>query len=364
MNILFIHLLNNYTGSPMVLANILKELSLRKEFNISLLTSKTHGCLSGIHNVQYYDNHYKWSNNKVLLLLIFLFSQIYLFFFILFKTSKIDIIYINTIHPFAAALAACFMKKKILYHVHEVYIHPNILQSIMWFVMEKTAWRIISVSQYVRKNIKRDSIVIYNTVSREFEYEAGRIAIIDIINHKFKSKNIVMISSLKKYKGIGIFISLAKRCPEYSFLLIMSSTQDEINQHFLYIPLPQNIQLIPVQKDLLPYYFDASIIVNLSLPDLWIETFGMTLIEGFCLGTPSIAPDFGGPKEIVINGENGFLVNPYDEDAVVKAFNTILSSESQYRQFVENVLRLKNRFSIDILINSLINEINSLYLNK
>jgi glycosyltransferase involved in cell wall biosynthesis len=363
LNILFLHLLNNYSGSPQVLSNYLKELILIKKFKIYLLTSKTEGSLSNIPNIIYFNNHYKWSNNKLFLITRFLLSQIYIFFFVLFRTKNINILYINNILSFSAAIAGKLIRKKIIYHVHELYIHPNIFQKIMWSVMEKSADNIFSVSKYVSEHIKRKSINIYNTVSRKFEVKAKNMMIeTKIINQKFSNKNILMVSSLKKYKGIDIFVSIAKQCPEYSFSLIISSMPDEIMNYFLNTRLPLNLKIIPVQNDLSSYYLETSLLLNLSLPKLCIEAFGMTLIEGMQFGTPCIAPNFGGPKEIIINGENGFLVDPYDENTVIQTINTILSSEDTYTKFFNNVMRLNNRFSIDTSINTLTNELNALYI--
>lgn len=361
MNILFVHLLNNYTGSPNVLATILKELSLRKEFNISLLTSKTQGCLSNIQNIVYYNINYKLSNNKFILGIRFLISQIYTCIFVLIKSKKIDIIYINSIPPFAAAVAGRLVHKKIIYHVHEVYIRPNVLQKIMCFIMEKNANKIIAVSKYVSEHINRESVVIYNTVPREFERMTQETMeetnIENIINHKLFQKNILMVSSLKKYKGVDIFVSLARKCPAYSFILILSSSMNDIKGYFSHTNLPDNLKLLPQQNDLIQYYIDASIVLNLTVPDLCIEAFGMTLIEGFQFGTPCIAPDFGGPKEIILDGENGFLVNPCNEDVIIKSINIILESEEQYKKFVTNALIRKTIFSIDLQIKKIIDEI-------
>jgi glycosyltransferase involved in cell wall biosynthesis len=361
---LFVHLLNNYSGSPQVLATILRELSVKKKYNINLLTSRQEGCLSGIANIIYYNNHYKWSNNKGLLLIRFILTQFYTFFFIILKSKEIDVIYVNTILPFSAALAGLLVHKKVIYHVHEVYVQPNIIQIIMRFVAEKCAHKIFVVSYYVGASINRASIVLYNAVSQEFKRDVQ--IIMDnknIIKHKYSRKNILMVSSLKKYKGIDIFVSLARKCQDYSFSLVVGSPQGDITDYFSCISLPDNLIIIPQQKDLLPYYCNASIVVNLSLPDLCIETFGMTLLEGLQCGTPCIAPDFGGPKEIVLNGKNGFLVNPYDEESVIHAMNTMLRSEAHYTEFVANAMDSSRRFLVDSSIKLLSNEIESLISN-
>ena len=65
MKILFVHLLNNYTGSPKVLGIVLKHFSGLKDYDCSLLTSNTEGFLTGIENIKYYYNGYSSYNQKL-----------------------------------------------------------------------------------------------------------------------------------------------------------------------------------------------------------------------------------------------------------------------------------------------------------
>jgi large subunit ribosomal protein L13 len=51
----------------------------------------------------------------------------------------------------------------------------------------------------------------------------------------------------------------------------------------------------------------------------WVEAFGNVAIEAMACGVPVIAYRRGGPAEIVIDGETGFLVEPDDVDGVVAA---------------------------------------------
>jgi UDP-glucose:tetrahydrobiopterin glucosyltransferase len=51
----------------------------------------------------------------------------------------------------------------------------------------------------------------------------------------------------------------------------------------------------------------------------WIEAFGNVAIEAMACGVPVIAYRRGGPAEIVIDGETGFLVEPDDIDGLVAA---------------------------------------------
>ncbi|MFB0516675.1 MAG: glycosyltransferase [Candidatus Neomarinimicrobiota bacterium] len=67
----------------------------------------------------------------------------------------------------------------------------------------------------------------------------------------------------------------------------------------------------------------------LVLPSLY-ETFGVVLIEALASGRPVIAPDIGGPREIVTE-EVGILVVPRDEEALAKAIHYMLDHHQQYK---------------------------------
>jgi UDP-glucose:tetrahydrobiopterin glucosyltransferase len=68
----------------------------------------------------------------------------------------------------------------------------------------------------------------------------------------------------------------------------------------------------------------------------WVEAFGNVAIEAMATGVPVIAYDRGGPAEIVIDGETGFVVPADDVDALVDAVKRVDSIERiRCRQRVE-----------------------------
>ncbi len=62
---------------------------------------------------------------------------------------------------------------------------------------------------------------------------------------------------------------------------------------------------------------DANLVTALD------EPFGRTLIEAMYLGTPVIATRHGGNVEAITEGENGFLVDPFDPEAFVAPIRTL-----------------------------------------
>lgn len=55
----------------------------------------------------------------------------------------------------------------------------------------------------------------------------------------------------------------------------------------------------------------------------WVEAFGNVAIEAMACGVPVVAYRRGGPAEIVVDGENGLLVEPDDVDALVEAIGRV-----------------------------------------
>ncbi len=64
------------------------------------------------------------------------------------------------------------------------------------------------------------------------------------------------------------------------------------------------------QKDLRPFYWSADIF---SLTSASVETFSIAALEAMSCGLPAVLTDIGGAKEMVTEGENGFLSGSDDE---------------------------------------------------
>jgi sucrose-phosphate synthase len=63
------------------------------------------------------------------------------------------------------------------------------------------------------------------------------------------------------------------------------------------------------------------------------EPFGLTLIEAAACGLPIIAPDDGGPRDILQNCECGTLVNTTDTKAIATAVKQIIADPEKWKQY-------------------------------
>jgi glycosyltransferase involved in cell wall biosynthesis len=76
------------------------------------------------------------------------------------------------------------------------------------------------------------------------------------------------------------------------------------------------------------------------------ETFGMALCEAMACGAPVVATDFGGFREVVLDGETGLLARPQDPGDLARKINTLLADrELAARMGAEGKKRVDELFS-------------------
>jgi sucrose-phosphate synthase len=66
------------------------------------------------------------------------------------------------------------------------------------------------------------------------------------------------------------------------------------------------------------------------------EPFGLTIIEAAASGVPVVATEDGGPKDILANCQNGYLINPLDREAIADALLKVLSDSKQWETLSKN----------------------------
>jgi glycosyltransferase involved in cell wall biosynthesis len=64
-------------------------------------------------------------------------------------------------------------------------------------------------------------------------------------------------------------------------------------------------------------------------PSVSPEPFALTLLEAMHAGTPIVATDTGGPREVLADGEAGILVPPGDSDVLATAIRSIFADSGR-----------------------------------
>ncbi|NNG12920.1 MAG: HAD-IIB family hydrolase [Halobacteria archaeon] len=66
------------------------------------------------------------------------------------------------------------------------------------------------------------------------------------------------------------------------------------------------------------------------------EPFGLTLIEAAASGLPIVATEDGGPRDIIKNCRNGYLIDPLDKADIAKALLRMLSDANSWRRLADS----------------------------
>lgn len=345
-HIICFHLFNDYSGSPKVLRTIIEGL-LQEGYHIDLVTSRGGVLdeLKGKENLRMRQYNYRFSRNILIRLARYAWVQLMVFFIALGSLFKRNtIIYINTILPLGAAIGGRLAGKRVIYHYHENARAKSTAYRILAKIMQLVASDIICVSGYQRSFLKRKRRVhiIPNAVCRKFACNIKPNP-----EMAFEEKRVLMLGSLKSYKGCEEFITLATLLPKFRFELVINDTKENIDA-FLKTKriIPSgNLIVHPRQSEVTPFYNRASVVLNLSNKNLFIETFGLTALEAMTAGLPIIVPTVGGIAEMVEDGKNGYKIDVQDIERIKETIENILSDADLYRDLSRNAILCSKEYS-------------------
>lgn len=353
-HIVCFHLFNDYSGSPKVLRMVLEGV-LNKGYRVDLVSSKGGVLDELLHypNLRKHSYPYRFSSNGAVTMLRYGLVQIYTFFLSFrWLFCKDAVFYINTLLPVGPALAGRLMGKRVVYHYHENAFVKGAFYKMLAAMMERLAHRIICVSEYQASFLicKEKVTVIPNALPEAFVQRLKPNP-----ENAFEQKTVLMLGSLKEYKGTKEFIQLSQRMLQYRFVLVINDTQENIDDYLKdkYDTLGDNLVLYPRQADVAKFYQQASVVLNLSDKRLIIETFGLTALEAMTAGLPVIVPTEGGIAEMVDDGINGYKIDVADLDKIEQHIQELLTDKTKYVEMAEQALACAKRFDANEMIDQI-----------
>jgi glycosyltransferase involved in cell wall biosynthesis len=159
---------------------------------------------------------------------------------------------------------------------------------------------------------KRKLVTLYNS------YDENQITRIADLN--WQNKIIGFIGRFDEVKRIDHFIEIAKQlilssCTDFKILIVGSGKlYDDFLKKIKADKLEEFFEMPGFVKDSDPYFKKMSLFILPSLS----EGHSVSLTEAQAYGLPSIVYDVGALKEVIINGETGFLVPDPNDIATVK----------------------------------------------
>lgn len=239
--------------------------------------------------------------------------------------ERIDLVHANTVTVFPAAFAARLAGKKLVWHLHEIVTdRPG--RALLHALVRNLAHRIVVVSEAARKSLGRAGLhaeIISNGI------EAREAAPVPA-----EPPRIAYIGRLSARKGPHVLLRAAARVlpahPPVRFILAgdefggAEGLTRELKDEAERLGISSSVEFRPFAEDVTPLLEEASIVVS---PSILPESFGLILLEAMATGRPVVASAHGGPAELIVEGETGFLVPPGDDVALAAALDRLLSDK-------------------------------------
>lgn len=115
----------------------------------------------------------------------------------------------------------------------------------------------------------------------------------------------------------------------------------------------RTIEILSRQDDVTRFYNEASVVVNLSDKERFVETFGLTALEAMTAGLPVIVPTEGGIAEMVEDGVNGYKIDVQQLDDIAQHIEIMLTDKDKYCRMADNALRQARIYDEQRMINQI-----------
>ncbi len=88
-----------------------------------------------------------------------------------------------------------------------------------------------------------------------------------------------------------------------------------------------------------------------TVPSIYVDPFPTVVLEAMASGVPVVATDFGGAREAVVDGETGYIVNPFDGINYTDRLSLILQDGDMRRRMGRTGReRVRTHFSLELQV--------------
>lgn len=179
---------------------------------------------------------------------------------------------------------------------------------------------------------QKKNIIIYNPVNKIIENASIESS------HIVKEDYFLCIGRLEKQKSfdtaIEAFAIFSKTHPTYRLKIVgKGSLEKDLRVKVNSLNIQNKVDFEGFQANVIEYYKKARATLLTSL----YEGFPNVLIESITLGTPVISLDIpSGPREIIVKGVNGYLVENKDLEAFSSSMIEIIENKMDVKMVIES----------------------------
>ena len=248
----------------------------------------------------------------------------------LVRDRGIDLIHINTSVNEIGYYVARRTKTPFIWHIREFvneglgleFYNPKRVYRHM-----KKADAIVAISSQLQKRYEqalfpKRVLLVHNGIDTQRFYFSGE-------RSREGPLVMAMVGRVSRLKGHYLIADAIAENPELDVkLLIVGAPDTEFEAYVQSKGIAHRVEFSGYQDDVLPYLRRAHVVVS-AHP--W-EAFGRVIVEAMAAGCCVIAANNAGPKDVILDGETGFLFEPGDKAALRLIISNLIRSYELIRK--------------------------------
>ncbi len=168
----------------------------------------------------------------------------------------------------------------------------------------------------------------------------------------FDNKTVLAVGRHSVEKQFDVLLKIWQKVimdyPDWTLKIFGDSDKDNTLKRLVKtLKIDNQVELHPPIKNITTEYSNASILLNTSSS----EAFGLVIIEAMAYGLPAITFDStSGPKMLIDNDTNGYLIKSFDIDAYANKIKQLISDKALMETLGKNAKKSVKKFDIDVIM--------------
>jgi glycosyltransferase involved in cell wall biosynthesis len=261
----------------------------------------------------------------------------------LHKEHNFQLVYSHTLAALIGIIFASKNKVKHLWHVQEIIAKPKLFNWVFKRILSiKSNHKIAYDSHetmrfWIEGNavLTQKSEAVWNgiDVDQKVNYSQEQINAVRTDFFKVTPNELViaLVGRINSWKGqpllLDAFYLLTQKFDNIKLVFIGSAPPNQenfeitLNEKIKEYHLEDKALIIPFQEEIGKFWDSIDIAV---VPSTEPEPFGMVVIEAMLSEKPVVASNHGGPTEIVLPNETGFLFEPNNKESLAENIEKLI----------------------------------------
>jgi glycosyltransferase involved in cell wall biosynthesis len=359
-NILMVHANNDFYGAEKTLFELLRALKPRSFYPIVVLPSDTRHINRLSRELEKCGIEYHFLGLGVLRRKYFKIWRLPRFGIEVLAAARslarlvrerdIALIHTNTSAVLPGAFAARMTKRPHIWSVHELLVEPALVRNVLHFMVPRLSTRVVTMSVAVRDHMLKDApqfadrfeLIVGAVDVQPFVHAGGRERLREEWGIGDDEILIGMAGRVARWKGQSVFAEAARLILEKHANVKFVAVGGVFDKDVFYMDqFKKKVRDLGIESKFIINDFRSDMPSVLAaydifvLPSTWPEPFGLVLVEAMASGKPAVATAPGGPSEIVVDGETGYLVPPSSPEDIAAAIEKLLPDPQKCRRMGE-----------------------------